>query len=185
MLEALGLASLIDLCLAVLQSLHSPIHDLSLACKFISKRGQIQGREMEDVWKFRWIVLLQDSYNAGWNFLDEVLSMVTGEIVVLYYKNSGRRGWRCAADFDRVSPRVNWLQVLANASLREFMLLIQLNAGGRKVFVSMRSSIDVCESGDKRAINRHHFCWALLIRPERDTVSSTERRVSTFRLLSP
>lgn len=53
MLEAIGLASLIDLCLAVLQTLHSPIHDLSLACKFISERSQRQGRKMEDVWNFR------------------------------------------------------------------------------------------------------------------------------------
>lgn len=126
---------------------------------------------MEDVWKFRWIVLLQDSYNAWWNFLDEVSSMslasswfFTGRTLAVEDK-----------DVPLISPDFDWhiglalgqlATSLGNASLRESMLLIQLDAGGRKVFVSMRSNVDVFDSGDKRAINWHHFCWALLTRPE-------------------
>lgn len=65
-------------------------------------------------------------------------------------------------DVPLISPDFDWhiglalgqlATSLGNASLRESMLLIQLDAGGRKVFVSMRSNVDVFDSGDKRAIN--------------------------------
>lgn len=126
--------------------------------KFISERDQIRSKEVELVRQFQGILLPQDSHSGGkmpWT-KSYLWSLASSEFF------AGSMGERCVARFRLGWRSVNKLQFLANASLRESMWLIQLDAGDRNMFVLTRTKADVCET----AGNKNDLTPLLLSNPD-------------------